>query len=126
MPFSPTKAQRANLEQIAANITTASNVQPGTTQITGAQLISQHGILVDRSGQPIEPAKLYYLKPAPAINHLRRMLKAFAEGGMSEVEEYLKPYKKPEALQGSPAVFKPLPPIQPGEQLQHLSEPLVA
>jgi len=92
-----TKDQKARFRVIADQISAPATAKPGGTLIGGAHLISEHGTLTDRAGNPIEPNKQYYLQAAPAINHFRRMCLAFAAGGMASVEQYLQPYKKPSA-----------------------------
>ncbi|QCR23780.1 hypothetical protein [Pontibacter sp. SGAir0037] len=60
----------------------------------GHVLLADDPNLLDAKGNPLDPEKEYYIgSPTNATNHLRRLRKAFRDGGKDAVVEYLRPYE---------------------------------
>lgn len=74
---------------------------------TGAELLAAHPAIKGPKGEPIDPAKKYFIAGyGTATNHLKRLLKRYESGGMTAVVEYLRPY---EAFLGTPDTEAPAP-----------------
>lgn len=82
----------------------------GRTPQTGAQLQAETPGIRDKHGKELDPAKLYYVgSGVESVNHLRRMRKAYEQGGDAALVAYLLPYESfligpeqvAEALQGA-------------------------
>lgn len=87
---------KKHLQEFADRITPPAS-STATGELTGRQLREQHGISTDGKGQPLVDTQLYIVKAPPAVNHHRRLCKAYEQGGYEAVEAYLEPYKTPQA-----------------------------
>jgi hypothetical protein len=68
--------------------------------ISGRELLRDNPNMTGPNGAPIAPHLLYYVgSPENATNHLRRLRKAYEQGGQAAVVAYLQPY---EAFLGQP------------------------
>lgn len=88
------------LHQLAQAITPPDQppgAQPGKA-LTAQELKERYGITTDNNGKPLNPMRLYVAKDLPAVNHHRRLLKAFERAGWEAVEQYLQPYTTPAAI----------------------------
>lgn len=91
---------RANLQAFADRITPP-DTKPGSVPgkaLTAEELREKYGISTDRHGNPLKAGQLYLAKDMPAVNHFRRLCKAYERGGWDQVERYLQPYKTPAAI----------------------------
>lgn len=91
---------RANLQAFADRITPP-DAKPGSVPgkaLTAEELREKDGLTTDRQGNPLKPGQLYLAKDMPAVNHFRRLCKAYESGGWDKVELYLQPYKTPAAI----------------------------
>ncbi|MDF7809934.1 hypothetical protein [Hymenobacter sp. YC55] len=90
---------RANLQAFADRITPL-DAKPGAVpgKALTAEELQQKGITTDSHGKPLKPGQLYLAKDLPAVNHFRRLCKAYESGGWEKVELYLQPYKTPAAI----------------------------
>ena len=91
---------RANLQAFADRITPP-DATPGAVPgkaLTAEELREKYGLSTDRHGNPLKPGQLYLAKDMPAVNHFRRLCKAYERGGWDQVERYLQPYKTPAAI----------------------------
>ena len=97
MSFSLTPEVKRHLQEFEDRITppAKASTAPGG-ELTGAELREHHGVTTDGQGQPLIDTKLYIVKAPPAVNHHRRLCKAYEQGGYEAVETYLEPFKKPE------------------------------
>jgi hypothetical protein len=86
-----TKEVRRQLAAYAAKITTPGYAPGVPTAITAAEL-RERGTTHDRRGQPLQAGQSYYLAPAPAVNHQRRLQAAYEAGGWPACEVYLQPF----------------------------------
>lgn len=113
-----TKSIKAELRGFADRITPpepAPGAVPGKP-LTAEQLQQQYGITTDKAGKPLTPGQLYLAKDLPAVNHLRRLCRAFEVGGWDQVERYLQPYRTPEAIARQAAELHPMAAtLQPAE-----------
>jgi len=87
------KTEKA-LKELAARLPVPQKV--GKVPVTGKELIDRNPDAKDSSGNPVDPKLNYFHSYPPAVNHLRRMRKAYEEGGNAAVNKYLKPYLKKE------------------------------
>jgi hypothetical protein len=84
-----TKEVKKRLAEYGAKITTPGYVPGQPVQLTAEQLA---GVKTDKQGRPIKRGQSYYIAPAPAINHTRRLAEAYQRGGWPAVEVYLQPF----------------------------------
>jgi len=83
------------LKELAARLPVPSKV--GKVAFTGRELLAENPDAQDHKGNPIDPKQTYLRHYPPAVNHLRRMRKAYEQGGNTAVNKYLKPYLKKDA-----------------------------
>lgn len=97
MPFKITSAIDQKLKEIAKQLPVP-DCKPRPSKY-GHELIDENPSIRDRHGKELEPKKLYHFVPVPAVNHYKRMRKAFEQGGDQAVMKYLKPYLKPNHIE---------------------------
>lgn len=62
--------------------------------VSGEKLLADNPGITGPNGEPIDPKQRYYVgSPTNATNHLRRLRKAFEDGGKEAVVRYLQPYE---------------------------------
>ena len=91
--FTPEVEQQ--LQQLADALTPKLQHKAPTRALTDFELKHHFNITTDAEGQPLKPGVLYRATEAPAINHLRRLRKAYHRGGQVAVEQYLEQNKRP-------------------------------
>lgn len=68
----------------------------GKVTKTGRELLDDNPNAKTKAGKPVDPKTEYPIIYPPAINHYRRLRKAFEAGGQHGVEKYLSQYGKVE------------------------------
>lgn len=97
--MNPTKEVKDALKQFADRLPSTEQVERAPR--LGCELRKVYGDkLRQPDGKPLDPTTKYYIGDAScAVNHLKRLLRAYGAGGMAAVVKYLQPY---EAFLGTP------------------------
>jgi|GEM_PF-2311987 len=83
-----TKKEREQLKAIAAALPDEPSEMKERVRITGAELLRLNPIAMDQKGKPVIRSKVYTVNKFKAVNHYKRMLKAYDHGGISAIEAY--------------------------------------
>jgi hypothetical protein len=91
-----TKEIKSQLKELALKIPMPKYV--GTKKILGSDILEDQSIALKLSAESRKsiqenPNKHYKINFGPAVNHFKRLIKAYEEGGVEGVNKYLEPFR---------------------------------
>lgn len=83
-----TKRERIDLKNIAALLPDEPSDIKETVKVYGWELLRMNPISMDQNGKPVNRKKVYTVEKFKKVDHYKRMLKAYDNGGIDAVETY--------------------------------------